>query len=278
VKFLNRFYWTIPKEHGAWSIAITCWLIGFVISGVFDFKALFILLSVITGMMLRYSVVLLFKEYFSSKPYNTGIKVELDIELILWLIFYSIIFLSSSFILIFTYKRWLLLPIGFVIIFFILLNVAIENYKLKFTIYSEIAGITGLSIIAPATHYTMTGILNGVTLFLWLMCLLFFTGSVFHVRSILRNRPVENTSFIIRFKNSIYSIIYHLSVLFLSIILSTFSIFPTLAPLSFIPVSIKSLWYVFKPQYRKVSIREVGYIELFHTVVFTLITIIVIKL
>jgi len=60
------------------------------------------------------------------------------------------------------------------------------------TLVAELTGTFGLSLAALASAYCQTGRLTAASIALWGLCALFFSGSVFHVRSLVRARERFN--------------------------------------------------------------------------------------
>jgi hypothetical protein len=144
------------------------------------------------------------------------------------------------------------------------------------TLAAELAGTFGLSLAALAGAYCQAGRLTVYSLGLWGVCALFFCGSAFHVRSLVRHHRQRIQGFSGRLKAGLPSLVYHVLAISLIIYASLMKpLLPRLSALAFVPVLLKVAWSIFSPAQKSVSIRRIGIIELSHTLAFTLLTILI---
>ncbi len=253
----------IPRQHGAWSILISCFIIGAWLGGRFGAVNVFLLISAILAFLARHAVVVYLRP---SKAAQRNKKV-----LALIFAYSSIILLMGAF-LVLGYGLWLLLPLGFVALTFGGLTLILMARGKEFTTGGEIVGILGLTLIAPAAEYSATGVFSIKTVGLWIVCAFFFVGSVFHVRYLVRRKKESMGPPAVRLGAGGPSIVYHLAVIIVAIMLGpALHVLPYLAPVALLPVTLKALWAVGRRYERPLAVRQIGYREVVHTLVFIIL-------
>jgi hypothetical protein len=77
---------------------------------------------------------------------------------------------------------WLGLLAGGVFLLFTLLSRRPNRRRWDRTLWGEVSGIGALALTAPAGRVVSAGALDGTGWFLWALCVLFFSSSVFYVK------------------------------------------------------------------------------------------------
>ncbi len=251
----------IPRQHGAWSVLISCLVLGMAIGGRLGAESVLLMVSVIAGF---------FAQHTASLYLRLLKKIDKRRKKVLaWAIGYSSLFLSVGALLIIWYDLWFLLLLGFLALLFIATTLILRQKRKEFTTAGELVEILGLSLVAPAAEYSTTGVFSTQTVGLWMICTFFFGGSVFHVRYLVRKQTETAGPLLVRFRAGLPSIVYHLIVFATSVGLSTImGILPSLAPIALLPVTFKALWAVGRRYEAALSIRRIGYVELIHTLIF----------
>lgn len=262
----NTFYATIPKQHGAWTVLIACLALGIAAGAKFRLEVTFILLAVIAAFLGRNALSVYLRPSLSE-----GQKQGLSV----WIMFYFAVFLSGGAGLVLGYKLWFLAPLGAVGFIVTAVSLGLERIRKDMTAVGQIISILGLALAAPAVEYTAAGRYSSRTLAVWLICSLFFSGSIFHVRYMARKRLNSGKAFLERLKVGFPLALFHLSAFLTAVILAKFRIFPAYAPLAFIPATLKALHLAGRTNNEPLSLRRVGYAELIHTLIFLVIAVFV---
>lgn len=199
-------------------------------------------------------------------------------KVFLWIIGYGFILLFGCITLIFYYKRWFLLAIGSVVAVLLVISIILEQNRKGMSIIGELIGVIGLTFAYPTTAYSIVGTITIQTIGLWILLILFFSGSVFHVRYLARNRKQIVEPFSERWQAGLPSVLYHIIILVVASLLSLFRLIPVFAAITLIPVTIKALWAVAHQYNKPIPIRRIGFIELAHTLLFLILIILTSRL
>ena len=192
-----------------------------------------------------------------------------------WIMLYFGLFLLTGAWLVLGYKLWLLGLLGIVGVGLAAFSLSLEKDKRDMTLGGQIINILGLSLIAPAAHYCASGSYSLKTLGVWLVCIPFFLGSVFHVRFLVRRRLEAAGEFSERLRAGFVSLAFHLSALLAVMVLSKLKVIPLFAPLALVPVTLKALWPIIRRNRNPLPAKLLGRLELIHTLVFLVITVVV---
>jgi hypothetical protein len=256
----RAFSSTVPKQHGAWSILISCYALGTFVGGRLGVEGLLLLVAVTFGYIARHA----WNVYLRPSK-GKGRKIEV----LGWSAIYSLISIGTGGYLIFISGLWDLLLIGLLALIIGMLTLLFGQQKKEFTVVGEITGILGLTLAAMAAEYVASGGFSERTISLYLLCALFFSGSVYHVRYLVRHKRASQGPARERLKYGAPSIVYHLMLMAVVVVLSVIiPIFPTFVPIAFIPVTAKALWAVGHRYERPLQVRQIGYREVAHTLIF----------
>jgi len=173
--------------------------------------------------------------------------------------------------LLFGFGLWRLVPIGIAVAHFVGFSMALERRRQDRTLYGELFGTLGLTLVVPAAAYVGTGILDLRTWALWILATAFFTAAVFHVRYLTRNKPGQLQNSLVRLRAAIPSLVAHAVALLATILLSSRGLLPLLAPAVLLPVVIKAIRAAAAPPCDPIPTRRIGFIELGHTVAFAVL-------
>lgn len=246
-----------PRQHGAWSVLLAGLTLGAVIAGETGIKYILFFISAVCGFLGRYAIVL-----YNQIPDSDGRKRGVFVLSL----FYAFISAVASTFLIAVYKRWLLIPLLLIMVSFLGISIAFKKCRKERTVAGEITGLTGLSLTSLPAAYSVKGTIETTMIGMWLLSLLFFIGSVFHVRYVA-SRSAYDTGRV--------NLFYHLAALSLAIFMAVAGYIPLLAPAAMIPVTVKVALAVKKNGGLRQPLRRIGYIELTHTVLFVVICVIV---
>jgi len=255
----------IPKQPGAWSILIASFILGASLAGDFGIESILLLFVVLSVFLGRHTA----GEYFKLSVSNTVRK-----NLLAWLVFFLAISLLGATLLVIKYRRWLLIPLGIASFAIIALSLALAKKGRDLTFVGEFTNILGLSLVAPAVEYTSRGIYSLRTFGLWLLCFFFFAGSIFRVRYLNRKCAEAQGIFFERLKAGMSSLVFHIAAFLITFGLARNNLLPSQAPLALAPISLRVLWSVSRRYKNPIPIRTIGYVEVFHTLVFLALAVI----
>ncbi len=251
---------TVPKQHGAWSILISCYVLGTFVGGSIGLDGFVLLLSLIFSYLARHA----WNVYQRTKRGS-----DRRTEVLMWAATYSLIVLATGAYLVMFGGLWGLLGIGAIALFLGALTILASQHGMEFTAGGEVMGILGLVLAAPAAEYVATRSISTQTIGLFILTALFFCGSVYHVRYLVRSKRATQGPFEERIKCGWKSILYHiLTIVIIAYLSFVYAILPSLAIVAVIPVTLKALYTVGRRYKRTLQVRQIGYREVAHTIIF----------
>lgn len=242
------------REHGAYGMAITSFVIGSAIGGRFNIYTLSTIAGIILLIMAKYPVQMLFQ------------RRSIDIQFKRKFAFWGFIFTHGGFLLLLPLFRNLsgqavlliIIPGMLHAIFYFIAML----FKKERTLFAEVLGISALSLSGVFGYYSSGGSEVQLPIFIWLLPILYYTASIFKVRSLLQK---EERDFYRRL-SFVYPILCVIIVSgFAMINLIQFSVLLSLLPLA------ENLLVQFRSG--KIDIRRTGWIEVVKSAVFGIILI-----
>ncbi|MCF6094161.1 YwiC-like family protein [Microaerobacter geothermalis] len=236
----------IPREHGGWAMVIVPFLLGLGIGG-FNFFQILAFVGTILGYIGITPLLMMFRQK------------KWDKELLMWMsIYFGVAFLFWLFPII-KFPGLILMALS--IIPFLLINLYFAKIRNERSVWNDFFAISGMSIVGIMAFYIGTGEWNGIVSLLWFTNVLYFMGSVFHVKSFIREK--NNHPF------KWWSRAYHLLILLFPLAVQL----PMLS-LSFVPSAIKSWVIPLDVQFKPI---QTGIIEIVNSFLFVVITIFVFR-
>ncbi|MED0659405.1 YwiC-like family protein [Bacillus smithii] len=167
--------WLIPKQHGAWAMLTIPFFLGAYAGG---FTWLHIPLFI--GWLAL---------YLATYPLLTAIKLKRK-EYLPWFYRYSVVAVLMFVIPI--YYQVKLLYFGIAMVPFFIINIYYARKKKERDFVNDVAAITSFCIGGLASFYMGNGQFTMTALELFMFCFLFFIGSTFYVKTMIRekNNPV----------------------------------------------------------------------------------------
>jgi hypothetical protein len=167
----------IPREHGAWAILYTPYVIGTVMAGeAAPIPSLLLLLAVTSVFLAREPATLLLRRRRAE-----GAAA--------WLATYGLIAAACGAALILYYGRTALLQIGAAAGLAFGLHAALQAWparkRLDRSLWGEMMSVAALTLTAPAAYAVVRGDLDGMAAFVWAECLVFFWSGILHVKMLL---------------------------------------------------------------------------------------------
>ncbi len=242
------------REHGAYGMAITSFVIGAGVGGTFRLWTLTTLIAIILFIMAKFPLSILLQ--------GREIDKNMKRQFILW----SFIFLYTGFLLSLPLMR--VLPAKILILTGISVGIHLLLYFLfivlrkERAILAEVIGIGTICLSGVFGFFSSGGEVIKDAVFIYLLPLLYYTASIFKVRSLVLKEGRE----FFRKVNFLYPFFCGIIVFILAIMnLLEFSVLLSLLPLlENISANLKTT---------KVDIRKVGWVEVAKASAFGLILI-----
>ena len=133
------------------------------------------------------------------------------------------------------------------------------------TITGEVMAILGMTLTAPAAYYAARDAWGATAWWLWALCALYFTSSVFYVKlrvHWLNKRKVEQ-----RRQSWRRCAIYHAALLAALAASAATGNLSLLALAAFAPVLGRSFWHLARPV-EKINLKRIGVTEIAYSLVF----------
>ncbi|MDA7027934.1 YwiC-like family protein [Bacillus sp. CLL-7-23] len=228
----------IPKQHGAWAMLVIPFFLGMVGGGA-DVKHIPLFLGWLFLYLATFPVMMLVKK--KNIAYYRK-----------WVAIYGMI--SILFLLIVVWAVPMLILFGFSLVPFFLVNLfyAKKNHDRAFV--NDIVAIIVFSVGGLASYWVGEGRLDGWAWFIFIQSILFFMGSAFYVKSMIREKNNK------QFKYCSWG--YHLILPFLAVMLGA-----GWAVFGFIPSSLRA-WFFYG---KKLSIMKIGIYELVNSSIFLIV-------
>jgi hypothetical protein len=145
---------------------------------------------------------------------------------------------------------------------------AVERAHRDRTAWGEVIGVLGLSTAIPLASYATTGSFDVGHAGLWALATLFFTGSVFHVRFLIRCWRRRRGPLLERLQAGWPSLAWHLGALALAAGAAQMHLVPAWAPVALVPVTLKALLTFRRGPDAPPVTRTIGFLELAHGLLF----------
>ncbi|NMD70815.1 YwiC-like family protein [Bacillus sp. DNRA2] len=228
----------LPKQHGAWAMLIIPFWLGVAASGFqwqhipFFFGWLFLYLA-------TYPLLLLFKK--KKIPFYTK-----------WAVIYFIPAVLLLFIVLIT--RPSIIYFGLIMIPFFFINAYFSSKNNDRAFLNDVSAILTFSIAGLASSYFYNGSINENTILIFIASILFFTGSTFYVKTMIREKKNQQFKWV--------SWGYHVIVPMIWAVLGEWVV-----AIAFIPSLARAIYMYGKPY----SAKQVGIYEIVNAAIFFLL-------
>lgn len=260
----------LPREHGAWAMFLASLMVGWLVAGQWNLQGIVFTLTA-TGVFLgRYPMALALKARRRRKP--------ADRALLVWTGVYTTISgLGGVWLVTLGHRSGLLafaLPAG-------VLSMAYLRHVARRTessVWGELVGIAGLVLTAPAAYYASAGRLDATAAGLWVIHMLYFSGTVFYIKLKVREqtRSEAPSQLSQRLVAGRACLAYQTTALTVVAVLALWRWLPALTPLALVPVTIKVIMGTVRWQDRRsLSLVRLGLVEVAHSLLFSLMTVLI---
>jgi hypothetical protein len=168
----------------------------------------------------------------------------------------------------------LLVAFAAIALLFFLVNFFLVT-RFQKTIASDLIGMAGLTLGAPALLYVSRGVLDVEAFSLYLLSLLFFGCSVVYVHMKMKVVETKRDPLSLRERLALarMNIVYHVAVIAIVGVLALRHWTPALSLVAFIPMTIHALYGTFTLSH-KVRFKRLGWLLLAQSVLFALLMIV----
>lgn len=257
----------ITKEHGSWAVLFAPMLIAMSIAQRFTVDILLITLATACVFLSYVSLQTILRHYFVQSQSNEKLRSA---------IFWASVFLLMAFVLslpLLAKGFWLLLPmVGIGIVVFVA-NFAV-THKFQKTTGGDLIAVLGLTLSGLAVYYVAAGRIDMTALSVWFLSFLFFGCGVFYVHMKMRATGLKRSDLTIFEKLSAgkLNIAYHLVVFTIVSLLVWMHYTPQLVFAAFVPMAIHAFAGTITLT-RRIRFRNLGFVLLGHSVLFSLLLI-----
>lgn len=252
----------VPKEHGAWAMLLVPFAVGAAVSRQFGVAVPLFLIACLSLFMARYPLSLYWKGIGKRGRDEEGRR------LLTWLAVYSLTGLAALALLVAITSRALIIPLAAPLVLLLPLHLYMQRRRVERSIWGQLMTIAGLAWVAPMSYYAAGGRFDSTAVVLWVLTFLYSGASVFYVKLKVRQRSAAGGGGRWEQARSLAS--YMVFVAAALILLVVLQATPLLAPLAFVPLFYKAASASLAPKAAK-SIREIGFVELGHSILFTIL-------
>ena len=157
-----------------------------------------------------------------------------------------------------------LVPIGLAAGLLLLWNAGQAVKKEERTVTTEVVGIAGLSLTAPAAHYVALGSWELTALWLWVASVLYFASSVFYVKLRVVTAHAKRPEPLLRARQPCMA--YHAVLVVAVATLVAAGHWHWFLLLAYVPVVARAAYHLLRPA-TELVLKRVGYTELAYSLV-----------
>ncbi|ABO49168.1 conserved hypothetical protein [Desulforamulus reducens MI-1] len=233
----------LPKEHGAWAMMLAPFVIGATIHGL-KWLHLPLFMGWVFLYLLSYPLLMVIRNAGNYSLYGK------------WLFIYGVLAAVCLTIPLYYYPELMIL--GALMIPFFIVNVYFAKSKQERGLMNNFSAIVILSLGSVASNYLSVGRLTEEAIYAWFLCVLFFGGSVFFVKTMIR----EKNNILFRY----YSWLYHGLLVFLPIATHQ----QWILSMTYLPSLVRAIVCT----NREMAPLQIGKVEILNTIFFTVCLII----
>ncbi|MBI5594602.1 MAG: YwiC-like family protein [Elusimicrobia bacterium] len=250
----------LPREHGSWAMLVAPPLVGWAAAGGGPAAAGLLFVLGAAG------------AFLARTPLTVLVTAPGDVRAWRWLAAYSAAALTGFAGLCLAYGRWGLLLLGLPAVAALGATLWFHSRRRSMSEVNELIGIAGLSLGAPAALFCASGAWGPEAFWLWVLCAVYFSGPVFHVKMLVTRRVALAQGASAQARLSAdqargLSAVVHCGFFFLVGALAAAGQVPWLAALPFAAVTLKTVWWGVR-QGPRLDLKRVGWQEIAWTLLF----------
>jgi len=236
----------IPREHGAWAMLYTPFLVTLFAVGNRDWKAVLVLL-ILTAVFFAHEPLMILS--------RAAAGTERRRHAIQWLMLYSAAAAILSLPLLWFARLLLLIPFGIFSLFMMLVHyrmVSKNNYR---HFFAEVLAIINLTSSGTVLYYCLEGKIDGTALLLWALNALYFISSIFYVKMLVGRSSKKMNDYVLE------CALYHILLLVALAAMAYTRLIPWGVCAAFLPATLRAAWGMktgFRLNLRKIGFAEMG--------------------
>jgi len=246
----------LPKEHGAWAMLYVPFAVGALVAARFHLSLILLLAAVSFVFVSREPMLDWYRALSRGKPAAESRRM---------MILYLSLGALFSLALVIGYRMWWMLALGALIVLLLGTNLYQAGRREDRTVLAETTAIFGLTLTAPAAYCVAREAWDITGLLLWLMCILYFTSSVFYVK--LRVHWLNRRRQSHRQPSWRRCAVYHTFLAAGLISLALSGNLSSFVLIAFAPVLARSFWQLVRPA-TQINLKRVGVLEILYSLVF----------
>jgi 4-hydroxybenzoate polyprenyltransferase len=244
----------LPREHGAWGMLYTPWVLGALVAWQEPGRLALLLLAMTFVFIGRESVLYWWRARANGRDADSAPRM-------------AVIYLAlagacgAPLLLIGLYG---LMPVGLAAGLLLLWNAGQAVKREERTVTTEVVGIAGLSLTAPAAYYVSYGSWDLTAAWLWLASVLYFVSSVFYVKLRVLTAHAKRPEPVLRARQQCMA--YHaVLVVTVATLVAAGHWHPFLLT-AYVPVVVRAVYHLIRPT-KELVLKKVGYTELGYSLV-----------
>lgn len=255
---LAKRNWRIPKEHGAWAMLYVPLLLGASAAGAWSIRILWLAIAATAFLFAREAALAWWRARLPGRDPGNAFRM---------LLLYLALAAAAGLELILSERLWGLAPLGAVAAALAAWHARQVARREERTVATELVGIAGLTLTAPAAHYAALGRWETTGLWLWTASAAYFTSSIFYVKlRVLTAYPKEPREFA-RIRRWCW--FYHAALALAAGLLVASGAVPVLVLPAYAPILLRAFWHLWRPAPRLV-LKRIGVLEILYSAIFLL--------
>jgi YwiC-like protein len=247
----------IPREHGAWAILYTPFLVALFTIGRWEWEIVPVLLMLTAVFFAHEPLMLLSRSQVGSGRRRNAIR---------WILIYSGIAALASLPLLFFFRLFLLIPFGAFSCLMMFVHYRMVTRKNYRSFAAEVLAIINLTSSAPMLYYCLEGKIDGTALLLWTLNALYFISSIFYVKMMVGRSSVKLRDYIAECAS------YHLLLLAALAAMACAGWIHWNVCLAFLPATFRAGWGM--KTNRKLNLRRIGFAEMGVTLLYLVLIVV----
>ncbi len=246
----------LPKEHGAWGMLYVPLLLGAMVAPTGAGRVALFAASATLLFIGRESLLSWWRARSRGRPSGSALRVAL---------LYLGLSVAAAAPLVLREGLSGLIPLGLLAGGLLVWNARQAARREERTVLTELVGIAGLTLTAPAASYVASGRWTSLAWWLWALSALYFAGSVFYVRLRVLTAHPKRPRELARIRR--WCALYHGGLALGLAAAIVAGVLPALVFLAYVPVLARALHHLVRPA-PELVLRRVGVLEILYSVIF----------
>jgi hypothetical protein len=246
----------LPKEHGAWAMLYVPFVLGTIVAGKISLAWFCLLLAVSAFFISRESMLFWWRARCRQRDTQGAERLTLIYSMI------AVVFGAPLF---FYYQYFALVPLAVLGVALLILNGKQAINLEERSLINEILAICGLTLTAPAAFYVAGGEWTATAWWLWALCAVYFSSSVFYIKfRVVNLNPNKKAAQRRQWQHCAF---YHSFLLIALVIAALTKSLELSVLIAFAPAMGRTFWSLVKPA-QPLSLTRIGILEIGYSLIF----------